>query len=286
MSIANHKHAEKTAGITMVPEFSTVLDRHVDFTGMATLTVKAPERFQTSGFKPGQFNMLYAFGVGEIAISISGDPDNRSVLTHTIRDVGLVSRALGNIKAGEQIGIRGPFGTGWPVDNAESRDVIIVAGGLGLAPVRPAVHYIVNQRERFGRVALIYGARSPEELIYDDVLDNWSKHGIDVRVTVDHATEKWHGEIGLVTHLLPALDINFDSSVSFICGPEIMMRHTAIELEALGADAKNIHLSMERNMKCALAWCGHCQFGSHFVCKDGPVYSYATLRDMLTIREL
>lgn len=271
---------------TMVPTFCEVLNRQVNFDGMVTLTVDPPLSFRQYAFMPGQFNMLYAFGVGEAAISISGDPDDRSRLVHTIRDVGPVSHALSRIKVGESIGLRGPFGSSWPVESARGCDVIIVAGGLGLAPVRPAIHSIINRRNEYGRVALVYGAKNPGELIYGPELDSWKAQGVDIHIIVDHATPQWQGEIGLVTHLLAELDVNFKSSTSFVCGPEIMMRHTARELETLGAVADNIYLSMERNMKCALAWCGHCQFGTHFICKDGPIFNYTAMRDLLGIREL
>lgn len=226
-------------------------------------------------FLPGQFNMLYAFGLGEVAISISGDPASNGPLIHTIRAVGPVTRAIGELRAGDMLGVRGPFGSAWPVVAAEGEDVVIVTGGVGLVPLRPAIYHILNNRRRYGRVCLYYGARTPADMLYIDELHTWrGRFDLEVEVTVDRANEDWTGRVGVVTKLIP--DGRFDpaNTVAFICGPEVMMRYTVMALNARGVSDERIYVSMERNMKCAIGFCGHCQFGPDFVCKDGPVFRY------------
>jgi NAD(P)H-flavin reductase len=236
-------------------------------------------------FGPGQFNMLYVFGIGEIPISISGNPANREMLVHTTRAVGTVSQALRELRVGDVMGVRGPFGTGWPVEIAEGRDVVITAGGIGLAPLRPVVYAILSRRERYGRVSLLYGARTPGDLLYRHELEQWRAQ-IDVAVTVDYATPDWHGNVGVVTQLIPRAMFDPQTAVAMACGPEIMMRFTAKELEKRGIAADHMYVSMERNMKCAVGHCGHCQYSGAFVCKDGPVFPYSRVRGLLSQREI
>lgn len=237
-------------------------------------------------FAPGQFNMLYLFGVGEVAISMSGDPDRTGRIAHTIRSVGTVTSAIGALEPGGVLGLRGPFGSGWPLDEARGRDVVIVAGGLGFAPLRPAIYHVLRRRADYGRIAILYGARTPDDLLYRNELDEWRAHGLPLRVTVDRAREAWRGDVGVVPALLPKLAIDPSSAVALVCGPEVMMRFTIRELERLGVGAERIFLSMERNMKCGLGWCGHCQYGPSFVCKDGPVLRFDRIANLLTHREM
>jgi NAD(P)H-flavin reductase len=234
-------------------------------------------------FAAGQFNMLYRFGIGEVAISISGDPTKPERLTHTIRAVGAVSNALAAVKPGETVGVHGPYGTGWPLAEAADRDVVIVAGGVGLAPLCPALYQILAERERYGRVLLLYGARTPADLLYRRELATWGRRA-DVQVTVDRADAGWQGNVGVVTQLL-AKERLAPATIAMMCGPEVMMRFTVRELERQGVPAENVYVSLERNMKCAVGLCGHCQFGPTFVCKDGPVFRYDRVRPFLTIRE-
>lgn len=239
-------------------------------------------------FAPGQFNMLYAFGVGEVPISVSGDPtDGSRVWVHTIRDVGAVTRALCALKPGDAVGLRGPYGSAWPVRDVEGSDLVIMAGGIGLAPLRPALYQALARRERYGRIVVLYGARSPHEMLYVDDLKSWrARFDLEVEVTVDHAVGDWRGQVGVVTDLLEYAHFDPLETVALLCGPEIMMRFSAMELEDRGVDPDNIYLSMERNMKCAVGLCGHCQFGSEFVCKDGPVFRLPRISPLLTMREL
>ncbi len=238
-------------------------------------------------FAPGQFNMLYAFGVGEAAISISGDPARPERLVHTVRSVGKVSAALARLKPGDQLGVRGPFGRGWPAEEMYGADVVIVAGGLGLAPLRPSLYRLLATRNRYGRVMLLSGARGPAEILFRKELEHWrTRLDIDVEVTVDHAGADWHGNVGVVTTLIANAGFEPTSTAALVCGPEIMMRVAAVELERRGVAADAVYLSMERNMKCAIGHCGHCQFGRDFVCRDGPVATHARLGPLLTMREI
>jgi len=238
-------------------------------------------------FAPGQFNMLYAFGVGEAAISISGDPARPETLVHTVRVVGKVSAALAALKAGDWLGVRGPYGHGWPVEAAAGSDVLVIAGGLGLAPLRPCLYRLFAERDRFGRIVVLCGARSPTEILYRAELERWRRRlDIDVEVTVDHAGPDWHGNVGVVTDLIRRAAFDPPNTVAMLCGPEIMMRVAALETDRAGVTANATHLSLERNMKCAIAHCGHCQFSGDFVCRDGPVATYARLSRLLALREI
>lgn len=238
-------------------------------------------------FEPGQFNMLYMLGIGEAPISVSGDPARSERLVHTIRAVGAVTRALTAARKGDVVGVRGPFGARWPVDAAEGRDVVIVAGGIGLAPVRPILYRVLARRARFGRVALLYGARTPADLLYTADLERWrSRFDIDVEVTVDSADRTWRGNVGVVTTLLARAPFDPGRATAFVCGPEVMMRFVAIELRRRGMPEGDVYVSMERNMQCAVGLCGHCQLGPHFVCKDGPVFPLPAVQRFFTIREM
>jgi anaerobic sulfite reductase subunit B len=236
--------------------------------------------------RPGQFTMLYVFGVGEVPVSVSGigkAPDQ--VLAQTIRAVGAVTHALCAAKPGDMIGVRGPFGTDWGVSGADGRDMLIVAGGIGLAPLRPVVLAALAERGR-GQVVLLAGARSPGDLVFAHELDVWRRRGADVRVTVDHGDAGWDGRVGLVTGLIQDAIADPAATTAFVCGPEIMMRLSAQALVDADIAARDIRVSLERNMRCGVALCGHCQLGPLLVCRDGPVVSYAEAAALLAKREL
>ncbi|WP_246744845.1 FAD/NAD(P)-binding protein [Methylocystis sp. Sn-Cys] len=269
----------------MVPQIAHVRRRRHDAPDAWTLELEmaSGERFH---YAPGQFNMLTAFGVGEAAISVSGDPAD-GPLIHTIRAVGPVSKALTQLGPGDPIGVRGPFGVGWPMAQAEGRDVVVVAGGLGLAPLRPALYSLLGARDRFGKVTLLFGARRPEEIVFRREVEHWrGRLDMDVEVTVDHATGGWHGNVGVVTNLLSRLGVDPAKTLAMVCGPEVMMRFVSMALVDKGVGEEAIYLSMERNMKCAIGQCGHCQLGPTFICRDGPVFTYARLKPLLAIKEL
>jgi NAD(P)H-flavin reductase len=236
-------------------------------------------------FLPGQFNMLGVPGVGEVPISISGDPQNGSHVLHTIRNVGPVTRALCALKPGQQAAVRGPYGTSWPVAAAEGGDLVIVAGGIGLPPLRPALYQALSRRDRFGRVVLLYGARTPGDLLFTGELSAW-RASFDVSVTVDAADEDWRGNVGVVPGLVPRAPFDPPRTTAFVVGPEVMMRFTVRALLEAGVGADRVFLSVERNMQCAAALCGHCQLGPFLVCRDGPVFAYQRLASWLSIREV
>jgi NAD(P)H-flavin reductase len=238
-------------------------------------------------FVPGQFNMLYVFGVGEVPISISGDAGSGDRFVHTVRAVGKVSRALFEAGPGDIVGVRGPYGTGWPLALAEGRDVVIVAGGLGLPPLRPALYELLRHRDRYGRIEVIYGARTPKDLVHYAEIQGWrARPDLRFQTTVDTAERDWYGDVGVVTTRLP--DTRFDPArtVAFLCGPEIMMKITAQALVARGVAPDALWVSLERNMKCAVGLCGHCQFGPEFVCRNGPVFRYSEIGRFLAVREV
>ncbi len=275
----------------MVPRLWRVVRVRRETPDVKTLELEPlepPSAFELGfGFKPGQFNMLYVFGVGEVPISISGDPQNPRGLVHTVRAVGAVTRALCALRRGDVVGVRGPFGSAWPVDEAEGSDVVIVAGGIGLAPLRPALYRVLANRGKYGNVALLYGARTPQDLLYRRELERWrGRFDLQVEVTVDAAGEGWYGHVGVVTKLIPRAEFDPDEAVALVCGPEIMMRFAVKALHERGVSPDNIYISMERNMKCAVGFCGHCQFGPEFVCKDGPVFRFREIERFFRVREI
>ena len=234
---------------------------------------------------PGQFNMLYQFGVGEVPISIS-HVTQRPTLTHTIRDVGAVTRALCSAKPGDLVGVRGPFGQPWPLTEAQGTDLLFIAGGIGLAPLRPAIDYALSHREYYNRICLLYGSRSPEDLLFREDLRRWQSQADQVFTTVDAAGEDWTGDVGVVTSLLRRTRFDPQHATAFICGPEIMMRFTAADLLKRGVPKEQIVVSLERSFSCALGLCGRCQLGPEFICKDGPVFRYSRVAERLAIPEL
>ncbi|EWM10208.1 FAD/NAD(P)-binding protein [Kutzneria sp. 744] len=271
----------------MLPARYVVTGRTAETADSATLRL-APVDRPIPRFQPGQFTMLYARGVGEIAVSISGDPSVVDTsLTQTIRAVGAVSRALHAAQPGTVVGVRGPYGVGWQPSLAWERDALIVAGGVGLAPLRPVVLAVLAQRWRYRRAILVAGARTPREFLYSDELKWWSsREDMAVELTVDHAADDWTGQVGFVTQPLSRLPLDPAATTAFICGPEPMMRYSAETLLRRGVHADRIRISLERNMQCGIGQCGHCQLGPLLVCRDGPVVDYAVAADLLSVREL
>jgi NAD(P)H-flavin reductase len=252
-----------------------------------TLELKPADPAARFDFAPGQFNMLYAFGAGEVPISISSDPAQPETLLHTVRDVGNVTRALCRLKRGGVLGLRGPFGEPWPVKRLAGSDVLIIAGGLGLAPLRPALYYLLQHRGEFGNVEVIYGARTPKDLLYPKELERWrGRFDLRVHVTVDQADAEWHSNVGVVTKIIDRARFDPPSTAALVCGPGVMMRFTVMELMNHGLTSEQIFLSMERNMKCGIGLCGHCQWGPLFICKDGPVFRYDRIKDWFERREV
>ncbi len=269
----------------LLPILCDINARQQDTADTFTLDIKPPPDY--AGFQPGQFNMLYVPGVGEAAISISGDPEDAFRLVHTIRAVGDVTRRLQMKDDRASVGLRGPFGTPWPMEEARGKDLILVAGGIGMAPLRPVLYSVMENREAYGRVYLLYGARTPGDILYTDQLMQWHQEpDVTVTVTVDAASPSWKGDVGVVTRYIPRTRVDPGNTLAMICGPEIMMRFTVSELLLKGLPLDRIHISMERNMKCATAFCGHCQMGPYFVCRDGPVFRYKDVAQLMEIDQL
>lgn len=234
-------------------------------------------------FLPGQFNMLYLFGVGEIAISIVSDPD-QDLFDHTIRCVGRVSNAISQLKTGDKIGVRGPYGRGWPITEYTGHNVLIVTGGLGCAPTVSVIHYVLNRRDLFHNLTILQGVKKSNDLIWRQQYQKWADlPDTQVLLAADIINEQWPWDQGPVTHLFDKAHVSARNTVAMMCGPEKMMQVAADELASRGFANEHIYLSMERNMQCAIGQCGHCQHGAHFVCKQGPVFPYSEIQDSMSI---
>jgi NAD(P)H-flavin reductase len=276
--------ADPSAPGAMTPRPFQVTRREQDTADTWTLTLESPAAGGPP-VAPGQFMMVYAFGIGEVPISVSGPPDRDGPVVLTVRAVGAVTKAICASEPGAVLGLRGPFGTSWPVGTAAGGDVVVVAGGIGLAPVRPIVLRVLERRSDYGNVAVLYGARTPSDLLYTDQLDEW-RETIEVGVTVDAAAAGWDGHVGVVPKLVAAARFRPDRATAFVCGPEVMMQYTVEALLAHGVAPGRIQLSMERHMDCGVGLCGHCQLGPTLICRDGPVYAYPELAPWLEVRQL
>jgi NAD(P)H-flavin reductase len=277
---------EQVARGAMTPLPYRVVRRRRETTGVYTLELE-PVQDEILPIRPGQFTMLYAFGVGEAPISTSGAAAADGRLVHTIRAAGAVTRALCAGRPGDIVGVRGPFGNTWPVAKAHGKDVVLVAGGIGLPPLRPVVYHLLEHREDFGNVVILYGGRSPDDLLYRAQLEKWrARLDVTLDVTVDTAGPEWHGRVGVVTKLIPRAPFDPDNAVAMIVGPEIMMRFAAEALIARGTPAEQVWISMERTMRCGIGLCGHCQLGTTLICRDGAVYRWPDLEPMLGVPEL
>ena len=279
------KAAAAVAADAMLPRFLPVRRVIRETADTVTLQLDDPE---PRPFKAGQFNMLYLFGAGEVAISISGAPARPGTLEHTVRAVGSVTRPLAELRRGASIGVRGPFGSAWPLEEAARRgcDLLLLAGGIGLAPLRPVIHEVHRERDRYGRLTLLCGARSPADLLYRRELSAWRSPRTHVRSIVDHGDLSWRGRIGVLTDLLAEVSFDPAETLALMCGPEVMMRFAERELGRRGMPRENIYVSLERNMKCALGFCGHCMMADSFVCKDGPVFRFSDVAPFFGVREV
>jgi NAD(P)H-flavin reductase len=263
---------------------ATIVEKRRESEDIATYRLKLVDRKlrRTYRFLPGQFNMLYFFGVGEVAISIVSDPDDPEHLDHTIRGVGRVTRAIAALDVGDALGIRGPFGRGWPLEDIRGKDVIVVTGGLGCAPVVGAIEYILRRRGAYGAVKILHGVKAPHDLLYRERFDAWRRHpDTEVYLTSDQPDKSWHYHVGVVTELFHQVRLDPTRTVVLMCGPEIMMRLGTPILMERGVPAASIYVSLERHMECGIGLCGHCQMGPYFLCKDGPVFSYDRVADLL-----
>jgi len=229
-------------------------------------------------FMAGQFNMLYVFGVGEVPISVASFGREKQLM-HTVRSVGRVTNLLATLASGSSVGIRGPFGKGWPLAEAKGKQLLVIAGGLGLPPLRPVIEEAIAEPGRFDGMKVMYGARTPADLIYTCEYPRWeAADGCELLLTVDRGAAGWKGNVGVVTTLFPKAGVDPGRAVAFICGPELMLKFSILELAKMGIPAERIFVSLERNMSCATGTCGHCQLGPLFICRDGPVFSYPKVK--------
>ncbi|MDN4479693.1 FAD/NAD(P)-binding protein [Demequina muriae] len=271
----------------MIPRRFAITRVRQDTRDTFTLLLDPVDGGDEMTFRAGQFTMLHAFGVGEVPISISGDPRHPAPLEHTIRNVGAVTRALVNAPPGTEIGVRGPFGTSWDAADARGHDVVFVTGGIGLAPLRPAILDVLAERDSYGKVLLLYGSRTPDDTLYGAQMRRWADlDGVNVQMTVDNAPHGYRGRVGFVTELIGRAGFDPRRAFAFVCGPEGMMRAAASALVSRGVSPSRVRLSMERSMKCGIGLCGHCQMRELFVCVDGPVLDYARLEPLMDVREL
>ena len=287
----------------LVPHVYRVVDRRRETEDVVTLFLE-PVEDPGFSFRAGQFNMLTAFGVGEVAISISSAPGVQGPIEHTVRDVGAVTHALCRAAVGTAVGVRGPFGTDWGVEELVDEDAVVVAGGIGLAPLRGAVTHLVDNmarpaaarrpgsrthepgRGRGARVVLLVGARSPDQVVFSEDIERWREAGAEVETTVDLADRSWAGHVGVVTTLVASQQLDPARTTALICGPEVMMRFTARSLLEKGIDPDRIRVSLERNMQCGTGLCGHCQLGPLLLCRDGPVVTFGgVVSHLLSERE-
>ncbi len=289
--IANLSTAPHHAGREdrlLVPDWAEIVRITPEAEGVTTFWLKFsdPAVQARYRFQPGQFNMLYLPGYGEAAISMSSDAEAPERLVgHTIRHVGNVTKAASNLKVGDTVGVRGPFGSSWPLEAVQGMDVVIACGGIGLPPLRSALYHIIRNRSKYGKVTLVYGARTPKDLLYQGEYEAWKQADIDVQVTVDRGDESWTGRVGVVPMWFYHFRLDPQKTAVMSCGPEIMIRFVIFEALARRVPAERIYVSLERNMKCGQGACGHCQIGPYFVCKDGPVFAYSALEKYFNVEE-
>lgn len=273
----------------VVPHLAEVVSKRKETRQIYTLRLRFqdPAMRNSFRFQPGQFNMLYAYGMGEVPISIVSDPAHPELLDHTIRIVGAVSGALANLGKGGVVGLRGPYGSTWPLQESAGKDVIILTGGLGCAPVVSVINYVMNRRDSYGSLKILHGIKTPRDLLYRERFRKWQRTPkTEVYLTVDHPDREWNYHVGVVTNLFKQVQVQPERSIIMMCGPEIMMRFAVRDLLAQGVSAAQMYLSLERNMKCAVGFCGHCQFGPTFVCRDGPIYRYDRIEHWFSQKEI
>lgn len=266
-----------------LPAEAEIIERVQESPSIFTLGLRFVDaaHHQRYAFSPGQFNMIYLYGVGEVAISIVSDPDKTHMLSHTIRAIGRVTRALQTLQVGERVGIRGPYGRGWPLERAKGRDIVVITGGLGCAPSVSVINYIVARRPQYGHLSILQGVKHSDDFIFRKQYAQWQKYPhTEIYIAADQAGPKWPWSVGYVTDMIDKIQLNPENTLVMMCGPEMMM-HTAIHvLVQKGMSEQDIYLSMERNMECGIGQCGHCQYGGLFVCKDGPVFAYSEIKEL------
>ena len=233
------------------------------------------------GHQPGQFVELSIFGVGEAPFSISSSPTSRGGFDLGVRRAGMLTDVLARLGEGSKVGIRGPFGNGIDVEKFKGKDVLIVAGGIGLVPMRSMINSVIDNRKDFGRLVICYGSKTDTDFLFTDEIEQWEEDSsIDFHVTVDQGSAAWEGNTGVITTQIPGLDLDLPNTVSCICGPPVMYRFVLLALKSKGLAEENIYMSLERRMKCGVGKCGHCQINHSYVCQDGPVYHYPDIKSL------
>ena len=259
--------------VERIQESATIFTLHLRFID--------PEHHERFVFYPGQFNMLYLYGVGEVAISIVSDPEKKNILTHTIRAIGRVTRALQKLQPGDRIGVRGPYGRGWPLEQVKGKDVVVVTGGLGCAPSVSIINYILARREQYGNLSILQGVKHSDDFIFRKQYALWQKSpNTEIHIAADQAGPKWPWSVGYVTDMIDKIKLDPENTVAMMCGPEMMMNTAINVLNKKGIPENHIYLSMERNMECGIGQCGHCQYGGLFICKDGPIFAYSEIKEL------
>lgn len=236
-------------------------------------------------FRAGQFMDITVPGVGEAPFTPSSNHNVKDTLDFTIMNAGRITNILHQMKAGDAVGLRGPYGTAYPLDDFKSKEVFIVGGGVGLAPLRALLYALFNDVDDYKRIILKYGAKTPGDIVYKNEIEGWRKGAkhVDTEITTDTGDASWKGNVGLVTTILKNTNMNMESAVGIICGPPIMMKFVTFKLLDLGFKERNIYLSMEKNMSCGIGKCGHCRIGPHYACKDGPVFRYEKIKNLPNI---
>lgn len=264
-----------------LPYLATIVDVRPMTALEKVFTIELPNGMSL-GHRPGQFMEVSVFGVGEAPISISSSPSrSNGTFELCVRKVGDVTTALHNLKPGDKVGLRGPFGRGFPYENFRGKDILFVPGGLGLAPLRSLINQVLDERAQYGRVIILYGARNPGELLFKDELKAWSERDdVELHVTVDRGDEIWTGNVGVVTTLFKHISIHPRNTVGITCGPPVMYRFVLMEFFGKGISEGNIYLSLERRMKCGVGKCGHCQINNIYACQSGPVFSYREIKGL------
>ncbi|OQY30439.1 MAG: oxidoreductase [Anaerolineaceae bacterium 4572_5.1] len=232
------------------------------------------------GHEPGQFVMVSVLGVGEAPISISSSPSrSNGSFELCVRKVGDVTNALHSMNPDTKIGIRGPFGSSFPIEKMRGKDILFAPGGLGLAPLRSLINQVIDERDTFGNVTILYGAKQASDLLFRDELEEWvARDDVNCLITVDHGDETWDGHVGVITTLFPKINIDPNNTIAVTCGPPIMYRFVLMELLGMAIPESQIYLSLERRMKCGVGKCGHCQIEGVYCCQEGPVFNYAEIK--------
>ena len=266
-----------------LPYAAQIMQRRQDTPDIFTLALRFAYKKQHHAyrFQPGQFNMLYLYGVGEVAISIVTDPQQPDLYCHTIHEVGQVTGGLAQLQEGDYLGVRGPYGVGWPLKQAVGKDVVIITGGLGCAPSVSAIHHIIKHRSHYGKILLLQGVKHSSDLLFRPQYEKWAQlPNIQVFLAANKSEPPWSWLTGYVTEFIPDLEFDTNNVAVLMCGPEAMLGAALPPLKQKGVADEHIYINMERNMECALGHCGHCQFGGQFVCKNGPVFCYPVIKNL------